>query len=605
MKLDNMFKKTRQISGRKNYIHLGGRKPEVPEGLLRKCNKCGGAIIAEDVKREYFICPKCGGYFRVHAYRRIEMIADENSFEEWDMDLQTENPLDYKGYEEKIEKLQEKTGLREAVVTGKATILGHPAVLAVCDGRFMMASMGEIVGEKITRAVERATRQELPVIIFACSGGARMQEGIVSLMQMAKTSAALKRHSDAGLLYISVLTDPTTGGVTASFAMLGDIILAEPKALIGFAGPRVIEQTIGQKLPKGFQRSEFLLEHGFIDQIVERPKMRETLGRILEFHGKVQTDIEDTIDKTAGETASQTGDQAVDRATGKIVSKTTVHTADEIKSKDSEDIVDKAQTQKINAWDRVLLSRRKNRPVGSDYIRMLFQDFTEFHGDRLYGDDPAIIGGIAYFKERPVTVIAQEKGTNTKENIMRNFAMPSPEGYRKALRLMKQAEKFHRPVICFVDTPGAFCGLEAEERGQGEAIARNLYELSGLKTPVLSIVIGEGGSGGALALAVADEVWMLENSIYSILSPEGFASILWKDSTKAKEAAKVMKLTADDLKKMGVVECVLEEPEQYTVQTMKPVADQLREKVEAFIENYEQMPEQKLTEHRYQRFRKM
>ncbi|MCB5577418.1 acetyl-CoA carboxylase carboxyltransferase subunit alpha [[Ruminococcus] gnavus] len=605
MKLDNMFKKTRQISGRKNYIHLGGRKPEVPEGLLRKCNKCGGAIIAEDVKREYFICPKCGGYFRVHAYRRIEMIADENSFEEWDMDLQTENPLDYKGYEEKIEKLQEKTGLREAVVTGKATILGEPAVLAVCDGRFMMASMGEIVGEKITRAVERATRQELPVIIFACSGGARMQEGIVSLMQMAKTSAALKRHSDAGLLYISVLTDPTTGGVTASFAMLGDIILAEPKALIGFAGPRVIEQTIGQKLPKGFQRSEFLLEHGFIDQIVERPKMRETLGRILEFHGKVQTDIEDTIDKTAGETASLTGDQAVDRATGKIVSKTTVHTADEIKSKDSEDIVDKAQTQKINAWDRVLLSRRKNRPVGSDYIRMLFQDFTEFHGDRLYGDDPAIIGGIAYFKERPVTVIAQEKGTNTKENIMRNFAMPSPEGYRKALRLMKQAEKFHRPVICFVDTPGAFCGLEAEERGQGEAIARNLYELSGLKTPVLSIVIGEGGSGGALALAVADEVWMLENSIYSILSPEGFASILWKDSTKAKEAAKVMKLTADDLKKMGVIECVLEEPEQYTVQTMKPVADQLREKVEAFIENYEQMPEQKLTEHRYQRFRKM
>ncbi|MBC5665275.1 acetyl-CoA carboxylase carboxyltransferase subunit beta [Dorea sp. NSJ-36] len=605
MKLDNMFKKTRQISGRKNYIHLGGRKPEVPEGLLRKCNKCGGAIIAEDVKREYFICPKCGGYFRVHAYRRIEMIADENSFEEWDMDLQTENPLDYKGYEEKIEKLQEKTGLREAVVTGKATILGEPAVLAVCDGRFMMASMGEIVGEKITRAVERATRQELPVIIFACSGGARMQEGIVSLMQMAKTSAALKRHSDAGLLYISVLTDPTTGGVTASFAMLGDIILAEPKALIGFAGPRVIEQTIGQKLPKGFQRSEFLLEHGFIDQIVERPKMRETLGRILEFHGKVQTDIEDTIDKTAGETASQTGDQAVEQATGKIVSKTTVHTADEIKSKDSEDIVDKAQTQKINAWDRVLLSRRKNRPVGSDYIRMLFQDFTEFHGDRLYGDDPAIIGGIAYFKERPVTVIAQEKGTNTKENIMRNFAMPSPEGYRKALRLMKQAEKFHRPVICFVDTPGAFCGLEAEERGQGEAIARNLYELSGLKTPVLSIVIGEGGSGGALALAVADEVWMLENSIYSILSPEGFASILWKDSTKAKEAAKVMKLTADDLKKMGVIECVLEEPEQYTVQTMKPVADQLREKVEAFIENYEQMPEQKLTEHRYQRFRKM
>ena len=601
MKLDNMFKKTRQISGRKNYIHLGGRKPEVPEGLLRKCNKCGGAIIAEDVKREYFICPKCGGYFRVHAYRRIEMITDENSFEEWDMDLKTENPLDYKGYEEKIEKLQEKTGLREAVVTGKATIHGNPAVLAVCDGRFMMASMGEVVGEKITRAVERATRQKLPVIIFACSGGARMQEGIVSLMQMAKTSAALKRHSDAGLLYISVLTDPTTGGVTASFAMLGDIILAEPKALIGFAGPRVIEQTIGQKLPKGFQRSEFLLEHGFIDQIVERPKMRDTLGRILELHRKEE--IEKITSQAAGEIAEEITSQAAGTKTGKPVEQA----AEKAEYQSAKMLGEKEMIRisQINAWDRVLLSRRKNRPVGSDYIRMLFRGFTEFHGDRLYGDDPAIIGGIAYFKGRPVTVIAQEKGTNTKENIMRNFAMPSPEGYRKALRLMKQAEKFHRPVICFVDTPGAFCGLEAEERGQGEAIARNLYELSGLKTPVLSIVIGEGGSGGALALAVADEVWMLENSIYSILSPEGFASILWKDSTKAKEAAEVMKLTAADLKKMGVIECVLEEPEQYTVQTMKPVADQLRGKVEAFIENYEQMPEQKLTEHRYQRFRKM
>lgn len=180
----------------------------------------------------------------------------------------------------------------------------------------------------------------------------------------------------------------------------------------------------------------------------------------------------------------------------------------------------------------------KDRPVGEDYIRALFTDFMEFHGDRYFADDKAIIGGVARFKGQPVTVIAQAKGTNTKENIERNFGMPSPDGYRKALRLMKQAEKFHRPVICFVDTPGAFCGLEAEERGQGEAIARSIYEMSALKVPVLSVIIGEGGSGGALAMATADEVWMLENSIYSILSPEGFASILWKDSTKAKKRQK-------------------------------------------------------------------
>ena len=575
MKLDNVFKKTRISSGRKGYISLNLTKPEVPEGLLRKCNKCGGAIIAKDVKDDYYICPKCGGYFRVHAYRRIEMVVDAGTFEDWDECLTAPNPLQYKGDEEKLSTLQEKTGLKEAVVTGKAQIDGTEVVLGVCDGRFLMASMGEAVGEKIARAVERATKEGLPVILFACSGGARMQEGIISLMQMAKTSAALKRHSDAGLLYISVLTDPTTGGVTASFAMLGDVILAEPKALIGFAGPRVIEQTIGQKLPKGFQRSEFLLEHGFIDGIVERHQLKETLSQILRLHedGKAWNDREAAGAEEEGEKASL-GDAAVNNKLAK-------------------------------AWDRVQLSRMKDRPVGSDYIRELFTDFIELHGDRYFADDKAIIGGIGRFRGLPVTVIAQAKGTNTKENIERNFGMPSPDGYRKALRLMKQAEKFCRPVICFVDTPGAFCGLEAEERGQGEAIARNIYEMSGLKVPVLSIIIGEGGSGGALAMAVADEVWMLENSVYSILSPEGFASILWKDSSKAKDAAGVMRLTAEDLYHMGIVEQVFAEPSGYTAENLREVTQPIASKIEQFLLRYEQMSGEELAGRRYDRFRRL
>lgn len=568
MKLDNVFKKTRIAVGRKNYITFT-RRPEVPEGLLRKCNKCGGAIIAEDVKKDHYICPKCGGYFRVHARRRIEMVTDEGSFEEWDSDLQGGNPLEYKGYEEKLEKLQEKTGLSEAVITGKAKIDGRETAIGVCDGRFLMASMGEAVGEKIARAVERATEERLPVILFACSGGARMQEGIVSLMQMAKTSAALKHHSDAGLLYISILTDPTTGGVTASFAMLGDVILAEPKALIGFAGPRVIEQTIGQKLPEGFQRAEFLLEHGFLDAIVERPQMKAVLSKILALHEN-----------------------------GKGTDFNRKECAQDL-------VADGRKEEKLTAWQRVELSRRKDRPVGSDYIDELFTDFVEFHGDRYFADDKAIIGGVARFHGMPVTVIAQAKGRNTKENIERNFGMPEPEGYRKALRLMKQAEKFARPVICLVDTPGAFCGLEAEERGQGEAIAKNIYEMSGLKVPVVSIIIGEGGSGGALAMATADEVWMLENSIYSILSPEGFASILWKDSSKAKEAAEVMKLTAENLKSQGIVERVFAEPQTYTVQNMDSVIMQINEAIEEFLMKYGSMSEQELIRHRYERFRNM
>ena len=562
MKLQNMFKKNR-----KSYIPLKSERPEVPEGLLKKCNKCGAAILTEEVKSAGYICPKCQGYFRVHAYERIRMTVDEDSFEEWEKDMEFVNPLEFRGYEEKVKSLKEKTGLSEAVVTGKASIEGNPAVIAVCDGQFLMASMGQVVGEKITRAVERATKEQLPVIIFACSGGARMQEGIVSLMQMAKTAAALKRHSDAGLLYVSVLTDPTTGGVTASFAMLGDVILAEPKALIGFAGPRVIEQTIGERLPKGFQRSEFLLEHGFIDRIVERKEMRTVLENILQMHHTAQNPV---IQKPV---------QTVEK--------------------------ERQSVQEKDAWERVTISRKNDRPVGQDYIRILFSDFLEFHGDRCYGDDTAIIGGIARFAGIPVTVIAQAKGKSTKENVAHHFGMPSPEGYRKALRLMKQAEKFKRPILLFVDTPGAFCGIEAEERGQGEAIARNLFEMSSMKVPILSVVIGEGGSGGALALAVADEVWMLENAIYSVLSPEGFASILWKDSKRASEAAAVMKLTAADLKKLGVIEAVIAEPEVYTEETMQSVVFVLQKKITEFLDTHCNFSPEELAAQRYERFRKM
>ena len=592
MRLQNMFKKTGE---RENPVRKGRlrRRPEAPEGLLKKCNKCGAAILSEEVINGAYICPKCHGYFRVPAYKRIEMIADEGSFEEWDMDLDgmdgPPDPLQFKGYSEKIKKLREQTGLKEAVVTGRVKINGKQAVIGVCDGRFMMASMGYAVGEKITRAVERATNENLPVILFTCSGGARMQEGIISLMQMEKTSAALKRHSDAGLLYVTVLTDPTTGGVTASFAMLGDIIIAEPQALIGFAGPRVIEETIGEKLPEGFQRAEFLLEHGFVDQIVKRENMKPVLGRILKMHDHVHPDC-----RKGKEVRKSDRTEPVPKAgmTEKKAGK---------KAAEQEPWSEKSLT----AWERVCRSRSKERPVGKDYIDILFEDFVELHGDRYYRDDPAIIGGIAYFQGICVTVIAQAKGRTTKENLERNFAMPSPEGYRKARRLMKQAEKFHRPVINFVDTPGAFCGMEAEERGQGEAIARNLFELSGLKVPVLSVVIGEGGSGGALALAVADEVWMLENSVYSVLSPEGFASILWKDSSRSAEAAKMMKLTAADLKKLGVIERVFPEPQNFSVLTMKPTAELLRAGLAEFLTKYQKLETKDLLEGRYERFRKL
>lgn len=589
MRIKHMFKKTvRDIRG-EEY----GNTPEVPDNLMRKCNACKAAVFADEVKQNHYICPHCGNYFHVPAYRRIKMVVDRKSFTEWDVHMEEQNPLQYKGYEEKIRSLREKTGLDEAVVTGKCTIKGTPTALGVCDCRFMMSSMGEVVGEKITRVFERATKERLPVILYICSGGARMQEGLVSLMQMAKTSMAIRKHSDAGLLYVPVLTDPTTGGVTASFAMLGDIILAEPKALIGFAGPRVIEQTIGQKLPKGFQRAEFLLEHGFVDKIVEREEQRSVLADILKLHeNKIpdygQSDNSDMEMKYKSDNAESTETAVGDK-------------------RESENTIwpEFIPSENYTPWEHVQLARAKTRPTGKDYIEALFDDFMEFHGDRHCGDDPAVIGGVAFFHGKPVTVLAQEKGEGTRENIARNFGMVSPEGYWKSLRLMQQAEKFHRPVICLVDTPGAFCGLEAEERGQGEAIAKNLYTLAGLTVPVLSIVIGEGGSGGALAFAVADEVWMLEHSVYSILSPEGFASILWKDSKKAKEAAAVMKLTAADLYQMGMIEHVIPEAESVSRENINDAAAYLENGIEDFLGKYGKTEPEKLLEHRYERFRKM
>ena len=531
----SMFKKT-------GYIKIGSQPeekgPSVPDGMWLKCSKCKKMVYREDVKEKFYTCPKCGDYFRIKAKTRLRLLLDKGSFQEWGTDIEEKNPIDFPEYEEKLSDTRRKTGLKEAVTIGKGSICGWETVIGVCDARFLMSSMGYVVGERITQAFEQATEEKLPVILFCCSGGARMQEGIISLMQMAKTAAAIRRHSDAGLLYIPVLTDPTTGGVTASFAMLGDVILAEPGALIGFAGPRVIRQTTGEKLPDGFQRAEFLLEKGMIDAIIERKSMREELGKLLRLHNQ--------------------------KAAETFASKASMFQTDPIEEKHS----DKENKKEKSAWERVELSRSPARCTAGDYIDQIFEDFTELHGDRC------------------------------------NFGMASPEGYRKALRLMKQAEKFHRPIICFVDTPGAACGIGAEERGQGRAIAENLSEMSGLKVPVLSIVIGEGGSGGALALAVANEVWMMENATYSILSPEGFASILWKDGKRAKEAAGIMKITAKDLKELGVIEWIVPEVEPAQKKNLETIAGNMKEHMLCFLEKQEEKSEDQLAIERYERFRR-
>ncbi len=550
-------------------------EPQAREAYLIKCPKCGKMVDRARVVKKKYICYECGGYFRVKANNRIRMVADPHSFEPWFTDLPVRNPLAYEGYEDKLAQAREKTGMDEAVTVGRCKVFGEEIVLGICDSRFLMASMGHTVGEKITAAIERAIEQKLPVFLFCCSGGARMQEGIVSLMQMAKTSAAIRKLGDAGLLYCTVLTDPTTGGVTASFAMLGDVIMAEPGALVGFAGPRVIKQTIGQDLPEGFQTAEFLQEHGIIDGIVKRENLKKTIYFLIKSH---QCREKEYAAFTPGTESHFELNEILREQVWKVRPK--------------------------DAWEKVKAARRMERASACDYMEHLFDYFVESHGDRAFRDDPAIIGGIGFLDGQPVTVIADHKGKDLKECQMRNYGMPMPEGYRKALRLMKQAEKFNRPIISFVNTSGAFPGIEAEERGQGEAIARNLMEMASLKVPVLCIFIGEGGSGGALATGVGNEVWMLENATYSILSPEGFASILWKDSGKAREASEVMRITAQDLKHLKVIDQIIPEFGGADDSTAEAISGYLKEKIKEFLEKYRGKSGEEIAAERYGRFRK-
>ncbi|MCL2575834.1 MAG: acetyl-CoA carboxylase, carboxyltransferase subunit beta [Defluviitaleaceae bacterium] len=555
------------IFSRKKYVTLPkstrGDGPQVPDGMWEKCTKCKKVVYGKQLGT-HKICPLCGAHQRISAPQYISIVADEGSVTEFNCDLTPQNPIGFPKYEEKIAKLGETLNVKEAVVTVSAKINGIDTYICAMDNRFIMGSMGSVVGEKITQGFEYATKNRLPMVVFTASGGARMQEGIVSLMQMAKVSAAVKRHSDAGLLYITVLTDPTTGGVTASYAMLGDIILAEPGALVGFAGRRVIEQTIKQRLPEDFQSAEFVQDHGFIDKIVPRDRLRETLGTILKLHS---TEL----------FLSDAPSQNVDYYKGK---------AD------------------LEPFKAVEISRKVNRPTGRDVINYLTTDFLEFHGDRNFRDDGAIVGGIGFLDGLPVTIIATQKGRNIDENLLCNFGQPHPEGYRKALRLMKQAEKFGRPILTLVNTSGAYPAQGAEERGQGEAIAQNLLYMSGFKVPIIAVIVGEGGSGGALALAVSDRVFMFEYSMYSILSPEGFASILWKDGKRAKEAAAVMKLRPTDLLELGIIEGIIPEVADGFCNDIAYSLDYLKNLVLAEFAQIAALPTDEMLEARYERYRK-
>lgn len=516
---------------------------------MTTCLNCGFQESASAFVDHLMVCPSCGYHIPMEVLQRIASIADVGSFVEFSGEMRSANPIGIDGYAEKLAQSQQKSALTDAVVTGRCTIDGKPVVIAVMSFLFMGGSMGSVVGEKITQAIFTAALEQTPVIIFTASGGARMQEGIFSLMQMAKTASAAALLDQLKVPLFVVLTNPTTGGVSASFAMLGDVILAEPGALIGFAGPRVIEGTIKQRLPDNFQKAEFQLEHGFVDAIVHRSQIKSTLSYLITSHGRFN---KKNVSKQIIQDTDRHQDLLENRSRPKEILQDSIAKIEQLAK-------NYMPATERSPWECVKLSRQQGRPGTMHYIDMICDSFMELHGDRCYKDDPAMVGGIGIIDGRPVTIIGNRKGSNLRENVERNYGMSNPEGYRKALRLAKQAEKFHRPIICFIDTPGAYPGIEAEERGIGEAIARNLREFSILKTPILSFIIGEGGSGGALGIGVGDKLYMLENAVYSVITPEGFASILLRDHSKAQEAAEAMKMTSRDLKRFGIVHDIIAE----------------------------------------------
>ena len=522
-----------------------------------KCESCGRLVYYKDYKDNHYICPRCNRAFIMTPKQRFDLLFDNNTWGRITLPTVTDDPLNFVdrvAYKDRLADARNDTGYSDAITTADGTIGGIATTVCVLNGDFMMGSMGRAAGDCIVASMEHAIEKRQPFIMVTSSGGARMQENILSLMQMARTTVAVNKLHANGIPYIVLLTDPTFGGVTASFAMLGDIHIAEAGARIGFAGRRVIEQNIREKLPSNFQTADYLYEHGMVDMVVPRAELKGKLEKILAVLTKQPREPK-TISVTTPEFDA------------------------------SKKIRGMGETE---AYDKVLLARHENRPHFLDYVNGIVEDWTYLAGDRTFAEDPAMGSGIGFWRGIPAVIIGQEQGRTIETRQKHRFGMANPDGYRKAQRMMRLAEKFGLPIISLFDTAGAFAGREGEERGQSQAVAESISVGLSVKTPYIAVNVGQGGSGGAIAIGTGDRVLMLENAIYSVIAPESCASILWKDNKFKATAAQAMKLTARDMASLNVIDKIIEEPAggahtdwQTTMQLLSvAVADQIQELAE-------------------------
>ncbi|MXY22628.1 MAG: acetyl-CoA carboxylase carboxyl transferase subunit beta [Dehalococcoidia bacterium] len=544
----------------------GSATQEEPEGERTECLVCALDLREDDTYLGYKICPRCRFHYSMSAGERIESLVDSNSFREINRSLISLDPLSFasaKPYNSRIFQDQQRTGLTEAALTGTASIAGTRVMLIVLDFGFMGGTMGCAVGEKIALTFERATKMGLPTVAIITSGGTRIQEGALSLMQMAKTTVAANRLNQAGIPLITVLANPATGQAYGSFANLADIILAEPGAIVGFSSLRVIERASDLPLPLESHTAESHLRHGMLDAVVQRTELRAVLGVLL--------DLLETRYKLSN------FDEGIGYVTG---------------------------IPRPQAWESVQLSRHQSRPTAADYMSRIFGQFVELHGDRSYGDDPTVISGLGQIAGQTVAVIGQQR-VSLSTGDAGSESRTAPEGFRKAQRAMNLAAKFSLPLVTFVDTTGPDLSEAAEERGLGNTVANTMALMSGLESPTISVVIGQAGSGGALAFGVADRVLMLEHAIYTSVSPEEAAEVIFQDASRAEEAATSMRLTARDCLDLGIIDQVVAEPPNGAHSDPDEAARLLHRAMVSELSALQSMTQKKLERDRYKKYRSM
>lgn len=561
------------LFGKKSGIKNRNREryERVRRLLWIKCESCGKLVYYKDYKENKYICPSCGRAFIMTPKQRFDLLFDDNSWTRLTPPTVSDDPLGFSdriSYVDRLADARSETGCYDAITSADGTIGGIPTTVCVLNGLFMMGSMGRAAGDAIVAAIEHAIETRQPFIMVTSSGGARMQENILSLMQMARTTAAVNKLHSNGIPYIVLLTDPTFGGVTASFAMLGDIHIAEKGARIGFAGRRVIEQNIREKLPSNFQTADYLYEHGMVDMVVARSDLHDTIAKILSVLTKQE------------------------RTPKQINVSTPAHDI-------SKKIRGMGETE---AYDKVLLARHENRPHFLDYIDGIVDDWTYLAGDRVFAEDAAMGSGIGFWRGIPAVIIGQEQGRDIASRQKHRFGMVNPDGYRKAQRMMRLAEKFNLPLISLFDTAGAFAGREGEERGQSQAVASSIALGLSIKTPYVAVNVGQGGSGGAIAIGTGDRVLMLENAIYSVIAPESCASILWKDNKFKATAASEMKLTARDMANLNIVDEVIHEPAGGAHTDWQTTMELLAKSVAQHLTELQQIPVEDLPAMRADKF---